>query len=106
MTLVIIAPVQLRRGMWRWSGLSMRLVLGVTMLGILETSSLFSFARGAEVGVISIVAATFSVYPLVPIAGGLLIFREKLAPNQIVGLVLVIAGLVILGAMTTDLLGT
>ena len=101
-TLAILAPVQLKRSMWRWPGLGVSLVLGVTILGILETASLFSFARGAEVGVISIVAATFSVYPLVPVAGGLLIFREKLAPNQVVGLAVVIVGLVLLGAMTSD----
>ena len=69
-------------------------------LGVLETAALFALARGAEIGAISIVAATFSVYPLVPIAGGLLIFKERLARNQIVGLAIVLPGLITLGAMT------
>ena len=100
MTLGLLAPIQIRGRMWKWQGLTIRLALGVVLLGVLETVALFAFARGAEIGAISIVAATFSVYPLVPIAGGLLIFKERLAPNQFVGLAIVLPGLITLGAMT------
>lgn len=99
-TLAILAPVQIRGRMWRWEGLTVRLGLSLVLLGVLETAALFAFARGAEIGAISIVAATFSVYPLVPIAGGLLVFKERLAPNQMVGLAIVLPGLITLGAMS------
>lgn len=99
-TLAILAPIQIRGRMWMWQGLTVGLGLSVVLLGVLETAALFAFARGAEIGAISIVAATFSIYPLVPIAGGLLIFKERLARNQIVGLAIVLPGLITLGAMT------
>ena len=99
-TLAILAPIQIRTRMWIWQGLTVRLGLSVVLLGVLETAALFALTRGTEIGAISIVAATFSVYPLVPIAGGLLIFKERLARNQIVGLALVLPGLITLGAMT------
>ena len=99
-TLAILALIQIRARMWSWQGFTIRTVLSVLLLGALETVGLFAFARGAEIGSISIVAATFSVYPIVPIAGGLLIFNERLAPNQIVGLAIVVPGLITLGAMT------
>ena len=99
-TMAILAPIQMRGRMWKWQGLTVRTGQSMVLLGVLETAALFAFARGAEIGAISIVAATFSVYPLVPIAGGLLIFKERLAPNQIVGLAIVFTGLITLGAMT------
>ena len=83
-TLAILAPIQIRSRMWRWSGLTVGLGLSVVLLGVLETAALFALARGAEIGAISIVAATFSVYPLVPIAGGLLIFNPN-PPNDGLG---------------------
>ena len=98
-TLAILAPIQIRGRMWRWRGLTVGLGVSVVLLGVLETVALFALARGAEVGSISIVAATFSVYPLVPIAGGLMIFKERLARNQIVGLAIVLPGLITLGVM-------
>ena len=99
-TLAILAPIQIRSRMRGWQGLTVGLGLSVVLLGVLEMAALFALARGAEIGAISIVAATFSVYPLVPIAGGLLIFKERLARNQIVGLAIVLPGLLTLGAMT------
>ena len=99
-TLAILAPIQIGVRKWRWQGLEVRLGLSLVLLGVLDTAALFGLARGAEIGSISIVAATFSVYPMIPIAGGLLIFRERLAPNQIVGLAIVLPGLTTLGVMT------
>ena len=99
-TLAILAPIQIGVRKWRWQGLEVRLGLSLVLLGVLDTAALFGLARGAEIGSISIVAATFSVYPMIPIAGGLLIFRERLAPNQIVGLAIVLPGLITLGVMT------
>ena len=79
-----------------WQQLTVPLALGVGAVGVLETASLLAFARGAEIGVISIVAAASTVYPVVPILGGVFIFRERLTPTQMTGLVVVVAGLVML----------
>ena len=93
----IYGPTSLVRREWPWQRLTVALSLGVVAIGILETGSLFAFARGAEVGIISIVAAASTTYPIVPIVGGMLIFRERLAPSQLAGLPIVLAGLVVLG---------
>jgi drug/metabolite transporter (DMT)-like permease len=47
---------------------------------------------------ISIVAAVSATFTLIPVAGGILLFSERPAPNQLVGLVLVVGGLATLGA--------
>ena len=96
LTLAILVPVSTVRRSWPWQQLTVPLALGVLAVGVLETASLMAFARGAEVGVISIVAAASTVYPLVPILGGVFIFHERLSPTQIAGLVVVVVGLVML----------
>lgn len=96
LTLAILVPVSAVRRSWPWQQLTVPLALGVLAVGVLETASLLAFARGAEVGVISIVAAASTVYPVVPILGGVFIFRERLAPTQIGGLAVVVVGLVML----------
>ena len=55
---------------------------------------LFAFSRGAEIGLISIVGAASTVYPIIPILGGFYLYRERLAPNQLVGLLVIVVGLV------------
>lgn len=96
LTLAILAPVAAVRRSWPWQQLTVPLVLGVLVVGVLETASLMAFARGAEIGTISIVAAASTVYPVVPILGGVFIFHERLAPTQVAGLVIVVVGLVML----------
>ena len=72
------------------------LLIGVVAIGLTETAGLFAFARGAEVGVMSIVAAASITYPIIPILGGLFIFKEELRFTQFVGLALALAGLFVL----------
>ena len=96
LTLAMLAPISAIRRAWPWQRLTVPLALGVGAVGVLETASLLAFARGAEVGVISIVAAASTVYPVVPILGGVFIFRERLAPTQMGGLAVVVVGLVML----------
>ena len=100
LTLVILVPVLAVRRSWPWQRLTLPLALGVLAVGVLETASLLAFARGSEVGVISIVAAASTVYPLVPILGGVFIFHERLAPTQIGGLAVVIVGLLLLALVS------
>jgi drug/metabolite transporter (DMT)-like permease len=66
--------------------------------GFTDIVGVAAYSRGSEVGLISIVAAVSATFTLIPVAGGILLFSERPAPNQLLGLVLVIGGLVTLGA--------
>ena len=96
LTTAILAPASVPRRQWPWQRLTGRHFLGVVLIGLLESGGLFAFARGTEVGLISIVAAVSITYPVVPILGGLFLLRERLALNQRAGLALVLAGLLVL----------
>ena len=98
MTLVLVAPALVVTRTPPWRSLSPRLLAGALFIAALETLGLFAFARGAEVGVISIVAASATIYPALPMLGGLVFFRERIAPNQWVGLAAAMAGLILLAA--------
>ena len=65
--------------------------------GLADAAGLVFFTRGDQVGLIAVTAATSSAYPVIPLIGGLLIFRERLAGQQIGGTVLILAGLILLG---------
>ncbi len=97
-TFAMLAPVLL---IWRqlpWQRFTVILFFGVAFAGITEIAGLFAYSRGTEIGIISIVAAASTVYPVLPVLGGLLIFRERLSPNQWIGLAVVMIGLLILAA--------
>jgi drug/metabolite transporter (DMT)-like permease len=66
--------------------------------GFTDILGVAAYSRGSELGLISIVAAVSATFTLIPVAGGILLFSERPAPNQLLGLVLVIGGLVTLGA--------
>jgi drug/metabolite transporter (DMT)-like permease len=65
--------------------------------GLTDAAGLTCFARGGQVGLVSITAAVSSAYPVIPLIGGLLLFRERLLKRQAGGTVLILAGLVLLG---------
>ena len=96
MTLALFVPLVAARKEWPWQRLTVPLVAGVAVIGLTETAGLFAFARGAEVGVISIVAAASITYPVIPMLGGLFILKEELRFTQFVGLAIALAGLFLL----------
>lgn len=98
MTVGGLLPFAAVRGALPWRGMSTRMAAGTFIVAMLEAASLCAFTRGAQIGVLSIVAAASAVYPMVPIMGGLVLFKERLAPSQIIGIIAVIVGLVGLGA--------
>ena len=65
-------------------------------IGVLDIGGFALYARGAEVGRVSITAAASVIYPLIPILVGVAYLRERPAPNQWVGVAAVGAGLVLL----------
>jgi drug/metabolite transporter (DMT)-like permease len=66
-------------------------------VGLTDILGIAAFARGSELGFVSIVVAASATFTLIPVAGGVVLFGERPAPNQIVGVVVVIAGLAMLG---------
>jgi drug/metabolite transporter (DMT)-like permease len=65
--------------------------------GLADAAGLIFFARGDQVGLVAVTAAVSSAYPVIPLVGGLLLFRERMAGQQIGGTILILAGLVLLG---------
>jgi len=66
------------------------------VIGLLDIMGFASFARGAELGFISITAAASVTYPLIPIVGGVLYLRERPAASQWLGVAVVVGGLILL----------
>lgn len=93
MTLGLLIPMSVILRQWRLRALTIPLVLGVIITGVVETGGFFAFARGSEIGAISIVAAASVAYPIIPMVGGVLIFGEHLARHQWVGLGITLTGI-------------
>ncbi len=66
------------------------------LVGLVELLGTFAYARGSEVGLVSIVTAASATYPLIPVLGGVVLFRERPAPTQFIGVAMVIGGLMLL----------
>ena len=96
MTLVLFVPLTIALRQWTLRGVTLLLAVGVAAAGIVEMGGMFAYTRGTEVGVISIVAAASITYPLIPMLGGIVVFGERLALSQWAGLVVTLAGLLVL----------
>ena len=90
----LLLPVVAMRRERVWNGLSPKLAIGVITVGIVETGALSAFTRGSEVGIVWIVAAASTAYPIVPIVGGIVLFRERVSAVQFLGLFILMLGLV------------
>lgn len=91
--LLFIMPAYLIAHGNPWNGMSVGLVTITGLIGILFFGGLGLYALATETAPLSIVATTFSVYPVVTVAGGVLFFRERLVPRQAVGVGCVFMGL-------------
>jgi drug/metabolite transporter (DMT)-like permease len=93
----ILLPAQrfAKAGSW-WSP-SPKLVMIAILVGALQFSGLAAYASGAQMGSVSLVAAMFSIYPIIPMIGGVILMRERIVPRQAAGLASVCAGLLVLG---------
>jgi drug/metabolite transporter (DMT)-like permease len=82
---------------WPWQVERKLLVISALFgIGAIDAIGFLAFSRGAEIGLISIVAAASASYPLIPLVLGLVVLKEKLAPNQWVGVVSVMGGVLTL----------
>ena len=97
-TALLAAPIAISRPPSPDRPLTPRLALAIFAIGAVEIAAMFAFARGAQVGVVAIVAAVSSTYTLVPVIGAIIILRERLRTFQIIGIVSVVAGVTLLSA--------
>jgi bacterial/archaeal transporter family protein len=61
--------------------------------GLTEAAALVAFARGGQVGQVAVTAAVSSTYPVIPLAAGLMLFRERLSALQVLGICVTVTGL-------------
>jgi bacterial/archaeal transporter family protein len=64
--------------------------------GLADVTAVALFARGSQVGLVSIVSAVSATFPLVLITAGVTLFRERPTLAQWVGALTTVAGLVVL----------
>jgi drug/metabolite transporter (DMT)-like permease len=67
------------------------------LVGVMELVGTIAYARGAEVGLVSIVTAASATYPLIPVLGGVVLLHERPVTTQYLGIAMVIGGLLLLG---------
>jgi drug/metabolite transporter (DMT)-like permease len=68
--------------------------------GLTEAAALVAFARGGQAGQVAVTAAVSSTYPVIPLAAGLLLFRERLSALQIFGICVAVVGLTLVSMST------
>lgn len=69
----------------------------VTTVGVLDTGANALLGLGIESGFASFVMTGSGAYPIIPAVLAILVLRERLAPNQYLGVAILVAGLVGLG---------
>jgi drug/metabolite transporter (DMT)-like permease len=69
-----------------------------TAVGVLDTLANALFGLGIATGFASVTATGSGAYPIIPAILGVAALRERLAPNQYAGIVVLAIGLVALGA--------
>jgi drug/metabolite transporter (DMT)-like permease len=67
------------------------------IVGICNLAGTALYARAGELGLVAIVTPVSALFPLVPILGGYVFFRERLGAVQMGGIGMIIVGLVLLG---------
>lgn len=68
----------------------------ILLLGAMEGAGYLAFSKGAEIGLVSIVAVATASYPVIPLILGITILKERIAPNQWVGVATVLGGVALL----------
>jgi drug/metabolite transporter (DMT)-like permease len=67
------------------------------LAGAADLLGVVTFAAGSERGLNSIVLAASAVFPLIAVTLSVIVFKERIVANQVVGIVLTVGGLLLLG---------
>ena len=73
--------------------------------GLTEAVALAAFSRGGQAGQVAVTAAVSSLYPVIPLAAGRVVFHERLRWRQVLGVACIIAGLVMI-SLGQEAMGT
>ena len=74
-----------------------RALILIVIVGVLDTGANVLLSLGIASGFASFVMTGSGAYPLIPALLAIAVLRERLAPNQYVGVAVLVAGLVALG---------
>ena len=69
----------------------------VALVGVLDTGANVLLMLGVQSGFASYVMTGSGAYPIIPAVLAILVLRERLAPNQYLGVALLVCGLIALG---------
>jgi drug/metabolite transporter (DMT)-like permease len=64
--------------------------------GLAEAVALAAFSRGGQAGQVAVTSAVSSLYPIIPLAAGLVVFHERLRWRQVLGVGCIVVGLVMI----------
>jgi uncharacterized membrane protein len=67
------------------------------LAGAADILGVVTFSAGSERGLNSIVLAASAVFPLIAVTLSVIVFKERIVTNQVVGIVLTVGGLLLLG---------
>jgi len=95
--LLVAALLVRRAGHPGGTGMALWAITGAMIVGLIDVLGGAAYARGTELGFVSIVSAASATFPLIPVVGGVLLFRERPAASQFAGVALVVGGLLLLG---------
>jgi drug/metabolite transporter (DMT)-like permease len=73
--------------------------------GLTEAVALAAFSRGGQAGQVAVTAAVSSLYPIIPLAAGRVMFHERLRWRQVLGVACIVAGLVMI-SLGQEAMGT
>jgi drug/metabolite transporter (DMT)-like permease len=64
--------------------------------GLTEAVALSAFSRGGQAGQVAVTSAVSSLYPIIPLAAGLMVFHERVRWRQVLGVGCIVIGLVMI----------
>ena len=66
--------------------------------GLTEAAALAAFSRGGEAGQVMVTAAVASLYPVIPLAAGVMFFGERPRWSQVLGVAFIVIGLILISS--------
>jgi len=99
-SVVVVGVFVLARGIDLRAFRDRRALALATAVGVLDTFANVLFALGIGSGYASITATGSGAYPIIPAVLGVVALGERPAPNQYLGIVVLVCGLASLGALS------
>lgn len=97
---IFVAATAVRGREWRFPELPRRLLAMIGLVAVVDSLGYVAFNFGIRHAETPVVAAAAAPYAVVPIVLGVLVLRERPTPVQWTGVGLVLAGMVLLGALS------